>query len=144
MDTAAWLDQHDAWLTDTIRRHGWAIQYVGGGTCCEPDCDGSASDEAPYAYTTGLFGLGHPELLILGVDPPTAAGVLNQLAVRVRNGEHLVPGVPVGLDCWPHHIVPDPVPEPGDIVLQANRFYRRPADHSVPALHLTFDDDRCD
>ena len=37
-------------------------------------------------------------------------------------------------------IVPEEVPNPGDIVLWANDFYQRPAGHSVPVLQLTYDD----
>jgi hypothetical protein len=40
--------------------------------------DGSlSSDERPptFAYTVGLFGLGHPELVALGTDQGTALGM---------------------------------------------------------------------
>ena len=33
-----------------------------------------------------------------------------------------------------------PISNPGDILLQANSFYHRPAEHSGPALQLTYDD----
>ena len=40
-------------------------------------------DEGPaFAYTVGLFGLGHPELLIFGVYPEDALAVLNDLHRR--------------------------------------------------------------
>jgi hypothetical protein len=29
MDLKAWIDRHDAWITDTIRRPGWAMQHRG-------------------------------------------------------------------------------------------------------------------
>jgi len=140
MDLAAWHDQHDAWLTETIRRHGWMIQYVGGDTCSRPGCPCPQTDEPPLAYTVGLFGLRHPELLILGVDPETASLVLNALADGIRRGEDLLPGLIVTVGNWPHRIVPEPVPNPGEILLTANDFYRRPPEHSVPALQLTYDD----
>ena len=50
-----------------IRSHGWAIQYV-------------EVDRAPFAYTVGLHALGLPELLVTGVEPETAAALLNQMA----------------------------------------------------------------
>lgn len=139
--TQAWLDQEDARVTEAIRQHGWFIQYVGGGMCSAPGCDGSPDDGEPaFAYTVGLFGLGHPELLILGVDPHTARGVLNELGDRVRSGANLLPGQLIGFDQWSHRIVPEEVPNPGDIVFSANRFYQRPEQASVPVLQLSYDD----
>jgi hypothetical protein len=90
----AWLDQDDARITSIVRRFGWFVQYVGGDCDC-PDCDGSArSDEfrPPFAYTVGLFGLGHPELLVFGLEPQSATGVLNDLGGRIRAGTELMPG----------------------------------------------------
>lgn len=142
MDLDAWLDQYDAWITQTIRRHGWAIQYVGGDTCCTPGCDCPPSHLPPFAYTVGLFGLGHPELLILGVDQEAAAEVLNTIGAGVRNGAQLLPGMQITVGDWPHHIVPEPVPNPGDVLLEADCFYRRPPGDPVPALQLTYDDDQ--
>jgi hypothetical protein len=138
--TQAWLDQEDAMVTDVIRRYGWYIQYVGGGLCSRPGCD-CGDDEGPaFAYTVGLFGLGHPELLIFGVDPHTAAGVLNYLGEQVRAETTLLPGQLITFDEWPHRIVPEEVPNPGDIVFTANRFYQRPDEASVPVLQLSYDD----
>ncbi len=144
MDAAAqaFFDQHDAHIADIVRRHGWFIQYVGGGSCGAPGCDGaSESDEPPFAYTVGLFGLAHPELLILGVSPGDAAGILNNLGKRIRAGEALLPGELITFDEWPHRIIPDPVPNPGEIVFESNRYYQRPDESSVPVLQLSYDDD---
>lgn len=138
--TQAWLDQEDARLAEVIRRHGWFIQYVGGGLCARPGCD-CAGDEGPaFGYTVGLFGLSHAELLILGTEPGTTAGVLNYLGERVRAGADLVPGEMITFEQWPHRIVPEVVPNPGDIVFSANRFYQRPDEASVPVLQFTYDD----
>jgi len=79
----AWFDQLNAELKATIRRRGWSIQYVGGGGCAAPECPCYEDDGPPFAYTIGLFGLGHPELLIFGVDQAAAALVLNSVADRV-------------------------------------------------------------
>lgn len=140
MDLEAWHDQERAHTTDLIRRVGWAIQYVGGDCCSRPGCDLPPSDEPTFAYTIGLFGLHHPELLMIGVSPESATQVLNTLAGRVRAGDNLMPGLIVSVDGWPHRIVPEPVPNPGEIVLFANDYYLRPAEHSVPVLQLTYDD----
>jgi hypothetical protein len=69
--------------------------------------DGPAS--FPFAYSVGLFGLGHPEVLITGVGPETAAYVINVVATRVRDGRDLVPGrgaQPPALDASPFGRVP--------------------------------------
>ena len=138
--TQAWLDQEDARLAEVIRRYGWFIQYVGGGPCPAPGCDCTGEDGPAFGYTVGLFGLGHPELLIFGTDPGTAQGVLNDLGERVRAGGNLVPGRMITFEQWPHRIVPEVVPNPGDIVFSANRFYQRPDEASVPVLQLSYDD----
>jgi hypothetical protein len=127
--TVAWLDQEDAHLTTMIRQFGLSIQYVFG------------DEEGPsLAYTIGLFGLNHPELLMVGVPPDVASAVLNALGERIRRGETLIPGDLVTVDDWPHRMVPEPVPNPGEILFVANRFYQRPARHSVAALQLSYDD----
>lgn len=135
----AWLDQEDARVASTIRKHGWAVEYVGGSGCSCPD-DEHESDGPPFAYTIGLFGLGHPELLILGVPPQTAIGVLNELGGRIRAGHDLIPGTIINFDQWPHRVIPEEVPNPGDIVFGANRHYQRPSEASVPVLQLSYDD----
>src|SRR5690606_34913992 len=139
--TQAWLDQEDARVADVIRRHGWYIQYVGGGMCSRPGCDGGDDEGPAFAYTVGLFGLGHPELLIFGVYPEDALAVLNDLGEQVMAGANLLPGQLLTFDQWPHRVVPEEVPNPGDIVFTANRFYQRPDEASVPVLQLSYDDD---
>jgi len=140
--TQSWLDQEDASLAQTIRRCGWCVQYVIGSTCADPacGCGSNADDDPALAYTIGLFGMDHPELLILGMPSETAFGVLNHLGERVRGGAALVPGQPLTFPAWPHRIIPEEVPNPGEILLVANRFYKRPAEFSVPALQLSYDD----
>jgi hypothetical protein len=140
MDREAWHDQQRAHMTETIRRFGCAIQYVGGGMCDRPGCDASDDDGPPFAYTVGLFGMNHPELLIVGTGPEDAGLVLDGLSRRVRSGEDLLPGMMLRVEGWEHRIVPESVPNPGEIVLLANDYYHRPAEHSVPVLQLTYDD----
>ena len=136
----AWLDQEDARIKDVIRHHGWAIEYIGGGCCSVPGCDGDDDDGPPFAYTVGLFGLGHPELLVFGIDPGTALNLLNHLGERVRGGDTLIPGMMISFEEWPHRVIPEEVPNPGEIVFSANRFYGRPDFASVPVLQLSYDD----
>jgi len=137
---AAWADQANAKMASVIRRHGWAVQYVGGPCCDRPGCGGGDGDGPPFAYTVGLFGLGHPELLVFSLPPETASGVLNGFGERVRRGEHLIPGQLLTLSDGHHRFVAEEVPNPGEIAFSANDFYQRPPQASVPLLQLSYDD----
>lgn len=138
----AWIDQYDAQVAASVRRRGWFIPYVGGTACDTPGCDHPPTDEPPFAYTVGLFGLAHPELLIFDVTPESAVSVLNRLGDLVRAGVPLLPGRMIESDDWPHRIIPEVVPNPGQIVFEANRYYQRPDECSVPVLQLSYDDEQ--
>jgi hypothetical protein len=78
---AATAAEYQDMLRDTIRDHGWAVQYV-------------ESDRRPLAYTVGLHGRGLPELLITGLTPDVACRVLNSLAhMIVDDGTTLAPAM---------------------------------------------------
>ena len=51
-----------------------------------------------------------------------------------------MPGELVTFEDWPHRVIPEPVPNPGDIVFGSNRYYHRADEHSVPVLQVTYDD----
>jgi hypothetical protein len=128
----AWLDQEDQHVAQIIRKHGQFIQLVTGDT----------SQQLPsFAYTVGLFGLGHPELVALDVDSGTACGLLNHLGARIRAGDNLIPGSLLSFEGWPHRVTVEELPNPGEILFSANRHYQRPAEASVPAYQLTYDDE---
>lgn len=127
----AWLDQEDRRTAAIIREHGVYIQFVGG------DADRRTPS---FAYTVGLFGVGHPELLVVGTGAGTAAGLLNEVAARVRADRDLTVGEMLVFDEWSHRVVVESVPNPGEIAFAANRFYQRPAEFSIPLLQLTYDD----
>ncbi|TDN92725.1 DUF4262 domain-containing protein [Microbacterium sp. BK668] len=127
----AWLDQEDKRTAQTIRRHGVSIEYVGG------DMRRRAT---PFAYTIGLFGMGHPELLVFGLDARTTGLLLNDVADRVRQGSDIVPGQVLEFAGWNHRVTVESVPNPGEIAFAANRFYQRPGEASVGLLQLTYDD----
>jgi hypothetical protein len=129
--TTAWLDQEDAHLAQTIRAHRWAVQYVGAG---------NAPDEPAFGYTIGLFGLGHPELVVVGLGPQATHGVLDQVAGLVAGGRDLVPGELLPVEDTAARLLVEVVPNPGEVVLGANRHYQRPAEISVAALQLTWSD----
>jgi hypothetical protein len=106
-----------------IRRYGWFIQDVGGSELCTlPGCRCSEDEDGvPFAYTVGLFGLNHAELLIFGVPQETAGGVLNDKAAQIRAGQYLLRGKLITFEPWPHRVIPEEVPNPGEIVYAANR-----------------------
>jgi hypothetical protein len=128
---AAWLDQEDARVAGLIRTHGWAIEYVMGD---------QARQQTSIAYTVGLFGMGHPELVFLGGNPNDACSVLNDVGARVKAGEQFLPGMLITFDSWPHRLTVEEVPNPAAILFSANRHYGRPDEASVSALQLTHDD----
>ena len=128
--TTAWLDQEDAHLAATVRAHRWSVQYVWSGD--EPD-------EPPFGYTVGLFGLGHPELAVVGMDAADTHGLLDLTAEMVADGRDLVPGELLEWASWSGlRVVVEHLPNPGEVVLAANRFYQRPAEFSVAAYQLTW------
>ncbi len=127
--TLAWLDQEDARLAQVIRSHRLAVQYVAAG---------EEFDEPSFGYTVGLFGLGHPELVAVGLDYDTAGRLLNKVAALVVDGRDLVPGEVLRDDDGVPVITVEVVPNPGEILFSANRFYQRPDEYSVPAFQLTW------
>lgn len=74
----AWLDQQDAKVASDIRTYGVHLVIVGSGCCGVAGCVGDEWSRPDFAYTVGLFGLGHPELLIFGAGAHTAGGVLTR------------------------------------------------------------------
>ncbi|MCF6735992.1 DUF4262 domain-containing protein [Blastococcus sp. KM273129] len=126
--TIAWLDQEDSRLAQTIRAHRVAVQYV---------MRGEEAGEPPFGYTVGLFGVGHPELVVVGVGREAACGVLQHVAGLVLAGRDLVPGEVIAHgEAEP--LVVEELPNPGDILFSANRFYQRPDEFSVPAYQLSW------
>jgi hypothetical protein len=126
-ETTAYSDH----IAQNIRDHGVFLQFVGG----DPEALSTS-----FGYTVGLFEVGHPELLILGVTPGTASGVLNDVARRVRADRALTPGEVLTFDSWPHRVAVEVLPNPQAILFVANDFYERTDDLSVPAYQLTYDD----
>lgn len=127
----AWLDQHAQLIAEHIRLHGVHISYVIGE---------AQSRRTSIAYTVGLFGIGHPELLAVGLEPDDAMSLLNHVAARVRGGGQLVVGELLSFDRWAHRVVVEQSPNPGEIVFTANSHYRRPDVASVEVYQLTYDD----
>jgi hypothetical protein len=130
----AWLDQEHARTAALVREHRFTVTYVWGEDPGEP----------PFGYTIGLFGLGHPELVVVGLPHDVTYGMLDRTARMVVAGRDLVPGEQL---TWPdreHGLVVEDLPNPGEILFAANRFYCRPDEFSVPAYQLAWaDDDGC-
>jgi hypothetical protein len=130
--TTAWLDQEDTHLAQLIRTHRWVVQYV---FPCHDDDEPSAP---PFGYTVGLFGLGHPELVVVGLGHEVTHAMLQEVAELVAGGRDLVPGELLTFPDRPSDLVVEPLPNPGEVLFVANRHYRRPDEHSVPAFQLTW------
>ena len=105
-DNLAWRDQVDARVTECVRTYGVYIQYVGGDGCAVPGCSCDDGDQPRFAYTVGMFGLNHPELVRVGLSIETSACVLNHVARRVMDGQNLIPGALLSFEDWPHSMVP--------------------------------------
>jgi len=125
----AWLDQEDTHVAQLIRAHRWLVQYVGPG-------DGP--EAPPFGYTVGLFGLGHPELVVVGLGHPNTHAILQRVAGLVADGRDLAPGELLTFPDRPDGLVVEELPNPGEILFVANRHYDRPAEVSVPAFQLAW------
>ena len=124
----AWLDQEDAHTTRMIREHRFAVIYVWGEGPGEP----------AFGYTIGLFGLGHPELVLVGLSQEPTHHHLDRAGRLVVEGRDLVPGERLTWPDWPGSLIVETVPNPAEILFGANRFYRRPDEYSVPAYQLAW------
>lgn len=93
----------------------------------------------PFCYTTGLFGAGHAELVVLGLPPREASAVLNGAAQRVlERGSDLAPGEQ--LDVAGRTVRVEELPMSGMVLLAAHDYYDRPPWEPIPASQLTWAD----
>ena len=129
--TTAWLDQEDAHTARLVREHRFTVTYIRGEEPGEP----------AFGYTTGLFGLGHPELVVVGLSRDPTYSMLDRTARMVVDGRDLVPGEQLTWADWEGSLIVEALPNPGEILFGANRFYLRPAEFSVPAYQLTWPHD---
>lgn len=127
---AAFIDQLERHMAETIRRHGCFIQAVSG-----------EDEHPPFAYTVGLFGLGHPELIVFGLDTESAGHVLNWFFARIRDGSDLTPGEIVEPPGSSTRFLVEQHLNPGARLFAANRHYHRSRWTSVRAYQLTWDVD---
>jgi hypothetical protein len=82
-DDFDWYDQYLFHVHATIERYGFFIQYVMG-----------EGDEPSWGYTIGFLAHGHPEVIVVGLDDVSTAGVLHLLYDEIIEGRQR----PVGMD----------------------------------------------
>ena len=167
---ALW-DQQRRQITDNIRRYGVHLTYVSDHLTCRQgtpcvSCrvgglDGEREDaiaelfrsmggpmdllpprlDGPFGYTTGLFGIGHAELVVPGLDQDTTAKILNGVAHRVcGHGEDFMPGQV--LQMAGRDLLVEEVPNSGMIFYEVHDYYQRPPWEPVEAYQLTWADAR--
>lgn len=140
-----WLDQEDTWLRDTVRTHGWAVQAIFAEGCWGPpgcDCGLPREVSPPFAYTVGLFGFGHPEIVVFGLPIDTAHTVLNDLGKRIRQGSAFDGDADVRVPGWSHRLRLVRFRDDADVpvLISAHRFYRATQAAPVPTLQAIWDD----
>jgi hypothetical protein len=75
-------DRDEQKVLDDVREYGWHAVGI------EEDATGP-----PFTYSIGFRETyGHPEVLVIGVDPHVGFGILANLADRIRDGDRFEPG----------------------------------------------------
>jgi len=123
----SWLADYERRVTETIRLHGCMIQGVMG-----------EGRTPPFAYTVGLFELGHPELIVYGLDVESSGGMLNWFAAQIRDGEVFSPGQVIQPPESGTRLLVQTFHDPW-LLYTANRHYRRGREAPVRALQLIWD-----
>ena len=124
----AWLARLEQHMKRVVRDRGCFISSVIG--------EGASP---PFAYTVGLFGIGHPELIVFGLDAESACGTLYWFFDEVKRGRVLAPDEIVSPPGSDTRFLVERFPNPGSAVFAANRFYGRSRRSSVPVYQLTWD-----
>lgn len=92
-------EDQDRRVIDTVLKHGWQVIMVAEDAGCDDaDHHGHSADDhdgtgPAFAYTIGLgHRVGHPELLMSGLDHRLMHRCLNGIAQRIMDGLRLAPG----------------------------------------------------
>lgn len=75
VDHDTWLAEHFVTVRRNIEQHGFMIQAVLG-----------SDDRPPWTYTIGFLELGHPEVIVFGLDPESATGAFHRLYREILDG----------------------------------------------------------
>jgi hypothetical protein len=93
----------------------------------------------PFCYTTGLFGVGHAELVVHGLERAAAARTLDDVAHRVLDhGHDLVPGQV--LEAGGTTFLVEEILCSGMVFFEAHSFYDRRPWESMAAYQLVWAD----
>lgn len=126
--TAQFQHVHRERIRQLIAADSWLVQFVTGTF-------------PAVAYTVGLWSRGHPEVAVFGVEGQRSVRLLNRVGAAALAGEvDLLGDEPFEIDGRTYCALP--VPNPDDVVPQANVFYRRRRSRSVPAVQLVYPDAR--
>ncbi len=154
----AYWDQQQRLMTENIRRHGVHLTFVSSGgpcACCGDDVEEEVPDlvaemlggpeglpprlDVPFCYTTGLYGVGHAELIVVGLAPVPSAVLLNEVARRVfEDGQDLVPGQLLEVDGL--KVLAEELPEPWMTTFETFHYYDRPPRVPLETYQLTWAD----
>ena len=118
--------EHYDLISEIIDRCGLMVQWVGAG-----------ADTPAFAYTVGLAKLDHPELIIFGLSPQTAQGVLNSMGLPVvAKTRRWGPGRSNDVfgGAMPALLVE--VRDSADYLLAANSMFAIPGQGPLPALQV--------
>ena len=125
-----WQEQYGRVIEAAIRRRGCFLQFVLGS--------GGEPPSPSFCYTTGLYAVGHPELLVFGLDQQSSAGLLNDVSEMVWSGRSLLPGEVLTFPGDQTSYLVERLPNPAETLLAANRYFAGPLLKSVPAYQLTW------
>ena len=120
--SGGWVDEMMRKIEGNVTRYGWHSTGVGDG----------------FLYTTGLTGGDHPELVVAGLPPETAHGLVGAAFGVIRSGIPLAPGrdyegIAAGFPVRFREVDQDACLHPLSVT---TRFYGR----RVPALQLLWPD----
>jgi len=111
-------------LSRVVEQFGWAVLHGGG-----------APGDPRWSHTVGLTGLGHPEVIVVGLPFEAGETYLNLVGEAVRAGARFTPGTTTtALTDADSPVVFLPVSDTGRLAV-AEQFYG-----SVEALQLVWPD----
>lgn len=81
---------------EDVKKHGFSVSGVLPG-----------EKNFPYTYTTGLIEtLGHPELVVIGIDNHVARHVIHAVFLHLKKGGKITPGERVVVEGLPVRLEP--------------------------------------